>query len=290
MAKPTKVPVNEKEVADLTRIYKKAYEDVISVILRSPLLNNQHRLEVLTQIREILKELKVKSDDFTDPYIRKMYEKGFQDATIELKKLDLLSKRGFGLIHKDAVKALISETQEAFAESIQGVNRSSRIFLNSIVKEQIKARLAEGAVTGAVRKQIVKNVKATLIEQGLSSLVDKGGKRWSLDRYADMLVRTKAVEARNTALANRMLENGFDLVQVSDHNSDHQACARWEGKILSITGRTKGYPTLEEARENGKGIFHPNCKHAINVINPKLAEKTQAYDSRKKGYNEPKDA
>lgn len=253
------VNVNEKDIEKLVKIYKRAYKDTLDTIISSPLLNNDHRLQVLSQIRQILKDLKVKSDDFVEPYIKKAYNDGFQDATEQLLENELLNTRGFSLIHKQAVNALVSETQLAFGESMSGVYRSASLLMNQVVKEQIQARIAEGTITGSTRKEIAKKVKSELLDQGLSALVDKGGKRWSLDRYADMLVRTKAVEARNTALANKMLENGFDLVEISNHSSTHEECARWEGKIVSLTGRTKGYPTLDDSREGGSGIFHPNC-------------------------------
>ncbi len=32
---------------------------------------------------------------------------------------------------------------------------------------------------------------------------------------------------------------------------------RGKGEILSLTGKTPGYPTLEEAKT--AGLFHPNC-------------------------------
>ncbi|HYD35537.1 MAG TPA: phage minor capsid protein [Vitreimonas sp.] len=285
MARPTEVPVNEREIARITSVYKNAYAGVLDSILKSPLLNNFHRTQVLAQIKEILKELGHETQDFTDGFIKARYESGFQDATTELSNMGLLNKTGFSLIHKEAVSALVSETQMAFGESISGVYRSATNLLSQAVKEQIKARLAEGTITGETRKKISDTIKATLLDEGMSALVDKGGKQWTLDRYAEMLVRTKAVEARNTALANRMLENGYDLVEVSDHHSKHKSCADWEGKILSLTGSTPGYPTLDQAKK--AGLFHPNCKHAINVIHFDLAAQTSAYSSRSLTYSNP---
>jgi hypothetical protein len=91
-----------------------------------------------------------------------------------------------------------------------------------------------------------------------------------------MLFRTKAVEARNRGLANRMVEFNYDLVQVSNHNSTHEECRVWESRILSVSGATKGYPTV--AKAEAAGLFHPNCKHAINVLIPSLARQTEAYN------------
>jgi hypothetical protein len=90
-----------------------------------------------------------------------------------------------------------------------------------------------------------------------------------------MLFRTKVVEARNRGMVNRMAENGYDLVQVTAHAGTCPICAPWEGKILSISGQSKEYDSVAEAEADG--LFHPNCRHAINTLVPSLAKKTNAY-------------
>ena len=119
-------------------------------------------------------------------------------------------------------------------------------------------------------------VKGVLEDAGLSSLIDKGGKEWTLDRYTEMLIRTKTVEARNAGLSNRILENDGDLVEVSSHGSECELCGPWEGQILSLTGKTPGYPTVDEATADG--LFHPNCRHAINAIDLSISSKTRSFD------------
>ena len=134
--------------------------------------------------------------------------------------------------------------------------------------------MAEGFIGGKALREVRQTIKGVLQEQGLDSLVDKGGRSWSLDRYSEMLFRTKAVETRNRGLANRMAENDYDLVQVSSHGAP-DVCGPWESKILSVTGNTPGYPTVADAEAGG--LFHPNCKHAINVLIPSLSKLTRAY-------------
>ena len=56
------------------------------------------------------------------------------------------------------------------------------------------------------------------------------------------------------------LEHGEDLIQVSAHNSQCPYCSAWEGKILSLTGTTKGYPTVGDAMMDG--LFHEGCRHS----------------------------
>ncbi|MEG1501987.1 MAG: phage minor capsid protein [Synergistaceae bacterium] len=62
---------------------------------------------------------------------------------------------------------------------------------------------------------------------------------------------------------NEYLAHGEDLVIVTSHTTTCKKCSPWGGKILSLTGETKGYPTMEEAKASG--LFHPNCRHTYSL-------------------------
>lgn len=49
---------------------------------------------------------------------------------------------------------------------------------------------------------------------------------------------------------------------------DCRLCFPWEGRILSLTGKTEGFPTYEEARK--AGCFHPNCVHTLDPVDELL--------------------
>jgi hypothetical protein len=71
------------------------------------------------------------------------------------------------------------------------------------------------------------------------------------------------MEAHLQGTLNRLSEHGHDLVKISTHSRACPLCVPWQGRILSITGKTDGYPTLEEAK--AQGLFHPNCRHAMGL-------------------------
>src|SRR5690606_37576968 len=48
-------------------------------------------------------------------------------------------------------------------------------------------------------------------------------------------------------------------------------CRPWEGRVLSLSGATPGYPTLAEAQ--GSGLFHPSCTHSVSAYIPGLTER-----------------
>ena len=64
----------------------------------------------------------------------------------------------------------------------------------------------------------------------------------------------------------RALEHEQDLVQITDESTSYTCknCLEWKGQIVSLTGKTPGYPTLDDARAGG--IFHPNCIHNILIL------------------------
>lgn len=278
---PVNIDINPEDLTRLTGLFKRSYKRVVTEINTATDFGVANRRAILSQIDEILEDLGENVQDFVDAELPPYYKRGAGDAVKQLSNVgaDISVRTGFNRLHREAIIALVDDTVRAYAESITGVKRSAALLLGRSVREAVKEEIAHGAITGSGLRKIRRYIKGILQEQGLSALVDKRGRNWDLDRYAEMLFRTKVVEARNMGLANRMVENRYDLVQVSDHMGECELCRPWEGKILSITGDTRGYPSLQKAQ--AEGLFHPNCRHAVNALIPSLAKRTVAYDPEK---------
>ena len=68
-----------------------------------------------------------------------------------------------------------------------------------------------------------------------------------------------------------------------------EVCQKWRGQYLSITGATKGFPTLADAQ--GEGLFHPNCIHRLEYVTKRelrrlLAERETREDARRRAEAE----
>jgi len=281
---PTEVAINEKGIEKLIATYKRAYKEIVGELVNATDFGTYNRKLLLKQIEETLTALGEDAQAFIEKELPRYYVSGATDAVKQLREIDAPVRvgSGFSKIHKLAIAALVDDTAKAFGESLTGVNRSANTMLNKAVKEEITQRLAQGQIKGEALRQTKKAVIGAIQQQGLDALVDKAGRGWTLDRYSEMLIRTKAVEARNRGFGNRMVENGYDLVQVSRHFSTHEECRVWEGEILSFTGATKGYKTVQDAEE--AGLFHPNCKHAINALHMDIARETMAWDAENQKY------
>lgn len=135
------------------------------------------------------------------------------------------------------------------------------------------AEVASGAVT---RVQATQDALTRFAKRGLDSFTDKAGRRWRIDSYAEMATRTGALHSMRFGYERTLVLAGEDLVMVTSHGYTCSKCGPWEGKILSLTGRTlTGWNTAEHATQDGvmvrfqvagtlaeareAGLFHPNC-------------------------------
>lgn len=282
---PREVQVDENNLEAVIKTYESAYKNIVDEIATATDWGAENRRKILKQIEIILTDLGEDAGKWIEKNIPNMYVAGADDAISQLNNIgapvDVAT--GFNRIHQDAIAGLVDETATAFGEGLTGINRQAQLLLGRFSREALTQKMAEGIIGGQALATVRKQIKGQLVEQGLAAMIDRGGHSWTLDRYADMLFRTKLVEARNRGIANRLVENGYDLVQVSSTQTDHAECAVWEGKVLSASGATPGFPTVMDAQM--AGLFHPNCKHAINVLSPSLANLTQAYNPDTKTIN-----
>jgi hypothetical protein len=93
---------------------------------------------------------------------------------------------------------------------------------------------------------------------GNDEWIEIGNRIYKMSTYAEMVGRTVLREAQTKATLDVCEQFDNDLVQVSDHQTQCEECAEYEGKIYSISGNHPDYPMLEE-----EPPYHPNCEHSI---------------------------
>jgi len=222
------------------------------------------------RIQSILQELEKSTKGILAEEMEKHYLDGMQSVTAAMKKEGVENiSLAFSSIDKEAVKVIADESQFYFAEAIRGVTRSTNQVLNQVQKLRIRAIIAEGKVTGEARREISGTIANFLSDQGITVLVDKSGKQWGMESYAEMLTRTASIKSSNEGIINRLAEDDYDLVQVSVHGAE-DVCGDWEGKVLSASGKGSRYPSVAEAEADG--LFHPNCKHRLLPYHPEIAK------------------
>ena len=122
------------------------------------------------------------------------------------------------------------------------------------------ALMATGTITS---REAVQSALDQFANRGIGSFVDRAGRTWDMATYAEMAALTAIERATIAGYVDTMREYGFDLAQISSHHGACPLCEAWEGVVVSVSGETRGYPTLDEAE--GAGCFHPRCLHTIST-------------------------
>lgn len=177
---------------------------------------------------------------------------------------------------KDSGIEIDSDTKLSIQKTIDKYTKEQEFYIKNQVlkmKKDIQYALREdvvlvsrnAVVKNMSRKDAYKDFKEDLLIRDIKSkFVDKLGRKYDSRIYYEMLSKTIINEIRNTTYAELSVKYGYDLVKISSHLAK-DACRKWEGKTLSLTGATKGYISIAQAKAT-RQIFHPRCKHYYTVV------------------------
>jgi hypothetical protein len=143
----------------------------------------------------------------------------------------------------------------------------------------IVSKASLSSLLGAeTHNEVVK--KAILELKDIAAFVDDAGRTWSPEGYISMVVRTNSQRVVNESQFQIAGELGTDLVEVSSHVGARPLCAPYQGKILSLSGKTKGYMTLSETSyREPAGLFGINCGHRMRPYFEGVTEKQQGINN-----------
>lgn len=176
------------------------------------------------------------------------------------------------LIPTNAVEGVAAETTAAIASQHGRILRTVSDTLREIQAATITASL----VSGEAHQQSVQAMLNRLADRGITSFVDNAGRRWAIDTYTDMALRTGRMRAMHTGHQDGWQQTGVEFVRVSTHPASHPWCYPFQGELLALsgpagarqvtnrlTGETETVQvkaTFREALE--AGYRHVNCRHS----------------------------
>lgn len=146
-----------------------------------------------------------------------------------------------------------------------------------------RVQLAMGTGSMTLQQAIDTAVK-DFLDNGINCIVYRDGRRVNIADYVRMALRTTATRAALQGKSAKYKALGYDTVQVSSYSMCSKTCEPWQGRIYIedtfsmwdgevrehggiLWGKSnycgKWFPLLSSAIE--KGLFHPNCRHSINL-------------------------
>lgn len=271
-------PDNTDVTSYMRLLFLRAERDIINEIKRKRASGYVDYAEVaaLERIQKILQELVDESWNYVPKMVEKIFYHSEKDAAGYTNARSItggsLSAAQLS-IAEQLSNNLLGEIGEAAAgayESAQKVFTIARLEDDPFRKEALQAVLkkeAEGKpwITGS--KSFVQEME----NQGIPVFVDKRGRKWSMQDYGNMAVRTTARQAQVAAL---LTADDYDLWQIVKIGSTCPVCAPLEGRIYSKSGTNPDYPPLTVAfgkidpsgsndLTNTYLNIHPNCLHSL---------------------------
>jgi hypothetical protein len=252
---------SDAEINRLVKFYEQAELEILDRLNRALLRGNktEYLAQMKKNIEAILQQLREGNRTWCSEAIPRVYSQGLYSADAMLKDVGASVKAGFGAIHQQAAQVLAENAYQRFEDVVQVIGRQVNDIYRELALENVR-----GTVVGYdTWKQTAKRYREQLAERGVTGFKDRSGRMWRMTTYTEMVARTTTQQAHTEGTLNRLNEQGHDLIIVSRHRGACPLCTPWEGKILSISGKTKGYPTFEEAKASG--LMHCNCRHAVSL-------------------------
>mgnify|MGYP001447463662 FL=1 len=264
-------PSYEYEVGQLVDYYKRAVNDILRELNSVDLTDFQraNALAVLKEIADILSELDDNAAAWVEENIPKAALDGVAGAIMTLGVAETIDEARtiakFNRLNRELVKAVVADTQADLLAVTQNISRKVKAAIRQVVAESMRANMTRG-INGrrTISVDIVTDMRKRLGDAVNTGIIDAAGRRWKPEVYADMVVRTKMMQAHKEATRNEAISRGAYYGVISSHNAI-DACRNWEGKIVKLTPDAPGdFPYVDDLPR--REIFHPNCRHIITPV------------------------
>lgn len=246
----------------LIALYSKAGERLLDLIrsLEEGSYSRQRKLKILKQIDDILAELTDGSAQSMSMLLAEAYKNGVSEAA------DSMMTQGIPkehintvlepVIHQQAVQAIMDDSFFRILEATDNMSADVKRRVEEVVRTATERMLTEGVN----RRQATKEAIAKATEKGITGVVTRNGAQIPVDKYMNGVVQYSLRKAHVTGAENTIVQNGIDLVYVNFVGITCEYCAKYQGRVYSISGNDKRFPKLEI-----RPPYHSHCVHSLSA-------------------------
>lgn len=292
----------EKHIKQLIEMYRRGFEEILRIIIEKEAEGQWTRYwrDLLLEVMAILQQLDENADQWIEQTIGQVYSQAAAETAAFLMGFGIATAANpaFAQVHQRAIDVVAQNMADNLRDATQFIGRRINDVFRRVALEQTGRKLAAGQTWQDMKQKVVQQ----LLDKGQTAFVDRLGRRWRLDTYAEMVARTTTREAATVATINTCREFGLDLVRVTTHYPTCHLCAPLQGKVFSLSGKDKRYPKYGE--NEARIPRHPNCRHSIHPYVRELddnAEETERFsnqpldkdprsEAEKQAYKEMRDA
>lgn len=267
--------INEALLKDIMAIYADAEDKMLKAVAKRVAKGiktegwNEQKLQETQKLNKEMAKLIGNVQKLSNSKVSKGIIEAYKQGKLEV------GDKGIHETIMDELEIPMNLKMQVLAANNLLNNASFQVLRNANdAYQQIMANATTGLLAGTdTRIQATQKMLNEFASKGITTFVDKAGRNWSLASYAEMCTRTVTAHAALQGHIDRQLEVGEDLVKVSSIGTTCPICMRWQGVVLSISGNSPKYHSVDEAK--AAGLFHPNCKHTLGMYIPELDDGTE---------------
>lgn len=261
------LPEYESDINHIVRTHKKAVNDILEEIRKlggDKEITRSEMRKVLAYTASRLKTVDKETEKWVKEQIERAFTNGQAETIYAIGDAEKMNE-AFGLVAAsetivDARQQLISDTYEDLLFANTKMKDETVKTIRKITKEEMSVQAAKDQGRRSTKKALAERFR----KEGNIAVRDRAGRRWTIERYTEMVTRTKMLQAHVEGTREEAAYRGVDLAVISSHSAT-DACANFEGQIISMNGETDGFMTYDELRASNL-IFHPNCRHKVTPI------------------------
>ncbi len=277
MATKIRPPEKADVTALLRNLFLRTEQELIREITRKRAAGHVEYAEVaaLERVQKILQNMVDTSWSYVPVMIEKIFYHSDKDAAGYANARTITGTRSVTqiAIMEQLANNLQGElmemagTAKRSVESVFTIARLENDPYRKLALEQILRQEAAGKPWIQSSQDLVKEMETN----GITGFTDKAGRKWSMQAYGNMAVRTTARQAEVAAL---LTSDEYDLWQITKVGTTCPVCAPLEGRVYSKSGTNPDYPPLTVAfgkvdpygsndLSNTYLNIHPNCLHSL---------------------------
>jgi hypothetical protein len=221
-------------------------------------LTKKRKQQLLKQIQNILMDLSENAAQTSREIIETSYQNGATEAIKQLVNQgmseDFIEPTIRTVIHKEAVQAILDETFYRILEANDNMLEDVKDRIEDITKRANSRSL----IQGVSRRQATKDAVAELLESDITGIIAKNGARIPADKYMANVIHFNMRKAHVEGSLNKSTDVGIDLVYVNRVGITCDICAKYQGRVYSVSGKDGRFPRLE-----ARPPYHGHCVHNL---------------------------
>lgn len=256
---------------------------IVNDFLTNPQLSKSYWTSINTALNKEYKYILDISREWANIEIPKQYRFVIKEQMAKVKKLKSITKEAKSttsqLLKSNKVIGMQAVLAQAAIDDITTGLLQGRKNINKLITATRQTLISESTINRSLMSSIQSgniSVSSILSRQGTVAnrllkanegnrymqIIDKNGnpRTYRITYYSEMVYRSAWHEAQSQAVKTVANNYDTDLVRVSNHNTTTEICQQYEGKVFSISGKSKDFPVLDQSPP-----FHVNCLHYLTV-------------------------